>query len=458
LKRPPRPHGRPTSSPGRAVRTARRSLAGALLYRPWFDRIAVRALTQWYFPLSRAWAAGREAAGDMEAFREALPLCPASAGLARALASVAALDRRCAAADSAWREAFFGAGGRDLVAVERRRRSEAARLMAGRGLFLGLRLRGGLPALRWEIASAAEVERRHGARLLPGAVAFPPPGTTEVEASRPISLPRRREYWLRFRSPSLGDEAWARVVEPTGGGDPPTLICHHGIGVEGEFWRDPHDSLNDLVDLGIRVVRPEGPWHGRRALRGFFGGEPVLARAPLGILDYFETAVAESAVLIAWARSRSRARVAVGGVSLGALVSECVACAARHWPPASRPDALLLIAPGGSFVRIALESALTRRLGVPEALAERGWSEATLARWLPLAEPNGAPAVAPSRIVAVLGAVDEVTPYDDARRLVDDWRAPAENVFVSAKGHFSLSLDAGGLERPLARLASILRE
>lgn len=441
----------------RAARAARRSLVGALLYRPWFDQVAVRALTEWYFPLSRAWAAGRAADGDMAAFRAALPQCPASAGLARSLAALAALDRRSAEADEVWREGFFGSGGGDLGALERRRRAAAARLMAGRGLFLGFRLRGLAPPLRWELASSSAVESRHGARLLPGVSAFPPPAASEVEASRAIVRTRRREYWLRFRSPRLGDRAWAHVVEPAGAGDPPTLICHHGIGVEAELWRDPHDSLNDLVDLGIRVVRPEGPWHGRRALRGFFGGEPVLARAPLGILDYFEAAVAESAVLIAWARAGSKAPVAVGGVSLGALVSECVACAARDWPSASAPDALLLIAPGGSFVRIVLASALTRRLGLPAALAAQGWSEAALARWLPLVEPVGAPVVAPSRIVAVLGAADEVTPYEDARRLVDSWRAPAENVFVAAKGHFSLSLDAGGLERPLARLAAILR-
>jgi hypothetical protein len=50
-----------------------------------------------------------------------------------------------------------------------------------------------------------------------------------------------------------------------------------------------------------------------------------------------------------------------------------------------------------------------------------------------------------------------VTPYADARALVDAWRIPPQNVFVAPKGHFSLSLDAGGLERPLARLVALLQ-
>jgi hypothetical protein len=327
--------------------------------------------------------------------------------------------------------------------------------MAARGLFVGLRLRGVAPALRWEIADAATVELRHGARLA-APCAFPPPEPARIEASRRIRRGRREQYWLRFRSPALGDLAWARVIEPLGRRDPPTLICHHGIGVEAEFWSDPHDALNDAVDAGVRVVKPEGPWHGRRALPGFFGGEPVLACAPLGILDYFQAAVVETAALIGWARAGSRGAVAVGGVSLGALVSESLACAARAWPPALAPDALLLIAPGGGFVRIVLESALTRRLGLPQQLAAAGWDDAALARLLPLAEPQGAPALAPDRVVAVLGAVDEVTPYADARALVEAWGVPAANVFTALKGHFSLSLDAGGLERPIARLLELL--
>ncbi len=54
---------------------------------------------------------------------------------------------------------------------------------------------------------------------------------------------------------------------------------------------------------GIRVIRPEGPWHGRRRLPGTYGGEPVLARGPGGLLDYFHAHVIELGRLVAWARA-----------------------------------------------------------------------------------------------------------------------------------------------------------
>ena len=43
--------------PGFGFERLVRSAAGGLLLRPWFDDAALRLLTQWYFPLSRGWAA-----------------------------------------------------------------------------------------------------------------------------------------------------------------------------------------------------------------------------------------------------------------------------------------------------------------------------------------------------------------------------------------------------------------
>jgi len=41
---------------------------GALVMRPWYDRLAVKLVPQWYFPLSRAWAAALECGGDGAVF------------------------------------------------------------------------------------------------------------------------------------------------------------------------------------------------------------------------------------------------------------------------------------------------------------------------------------------------------------------------------------------------------
>ncbi|MCH9050416.1 MAG: hypothetical protein IIA72_04965, partial [Proteobacteria bacterium] len=58
-----------------------RLLAGPvadLVLRPWFDRLAIPAIADWYCPLSRAWAAALVADGAPERFADALGFDAAS--------------------------------------------------------------------------------------------------------------------------------------------------------------------------------------------------------------------------------------------------------------------------------------------------------------------------------------------------------------------------------------------
>ncbi|HEX9720818.1 MAG TPA: hypothetical protein VGA59_13920, partial [Ramlibacter sp.] len=160
--------------------------------------------------------------------------------------------------------------------------------------------------------------------------------------------------------------------------------------------------------------------------------------------------------LTAWAREAFGGPVAVGGVSLGALTAQMAVSAARHWPAAMRPDAALLVTTSGAMMPVAMESSLTRAIAMPQRMAEAGWDRERLVEWMPLLEPVGAPAVAPGRIVALLGTEDDVTPYAEGRRLMERWGVPADNVFLRPLGHFSAAL---GLYRdigPLRRLAALL--
>lgn len=95
--------------------------------------------------------------------------------------------------------------------------------------------------------------------------------------------------------------------------------------METEFTGSGRNPLGALVKAGVRVIRPEGPWHGRRRLSGTYGGEPVLARGPGGLLDYFHAHVIELGRLVAWARATRGGPVAIGGVSLGALTAQLAA-------------------------------------------------------------------------------------------------------------------------------------
>ncbi len=440
----------------------RTGIAADLVFRPWFDSLALPSIARWFFPLSRAWAAATRAGTDVERFAAEMPTSTVSGRLLElALDRVASRQRAYESATAAWTEAFFGteppSPGR-LVAAERRREAAAHAWMATRSAFLPLHLRRRFPAVRWELTREDAVERRHGARLAQPLGAFAPAVEAPVTITHGVAAAAGRVRWLRFPSGVAGrhDTAWARVIEPDGVRDPATIIFLHGICVESELWRADGGRIDSLVEAGIRIIRPEGPWHGRRREAGWFGGEPIMARGPLGLLDAFEAWVGEVARLIAWARSTSRGPVAIGGISLGALTSQIVATAAAQWPAPLQPDALFLVGTTGSVVEATVAGSLPRALGVFPRLSGLAWTQAALRRWSPLVEPQGKPVMSPANIVMVIGTSDDVTPTDGGLALAKDWGVPANNLFLRDQGHFSVGL---GLERataPLARLAEIL--
>jgi hypothetical protein len=92
------------------------------------------------------------------------------------------------------------------------------------------------------------------------------------------------------------------------------------------------EEILALVGRGVRVVRLVAPWHGRRRPLGQWSGERFLATAPLGAIEFFAAIARELAVLTHWARSQSKGRVAIGGISLGALSAQIAAARAVGWP------------------------------------------------------------------------------------------------------------------------------
>ena len=434
-----------------------------LWLRPWFDRLALAAIARWYMPLSRAWAAAVAAEGDAARFWTELPGEPAWVpGIEAALALVERRRGQHLAREREWQAAFFGEAApsaRALVVAEHRRRRSAERLMLTRGAFAPLAALGRAPQARWALDDEATLSARHGHRLESTAAAFPAPKVPEMRRSVPVPGPHGARFWLRYPSPmpEMG-EAWAHVHAPAGVADPPTVVFLHGICVEAEYWSEGWDPLPGLAGRGVRVVRPEGPWHGRRRPEGWYGGEPALARGPAGFLDLFEAWVAEAAVLIAWARETSAGPVALGGISLGALTSQLAAVAAQHWPEAMRPDALMLVATTGDVAATLARGGLGKSLDMRRRLAQAGWSEETIAPWMALAEPHGDPALPPERIIVALGDKDRVTPYAGGLALTERWRIPPQNRFISRRGHFSASLAIAEPGGPLERLVEVLGE
>ncbi len=435
-----------------------------LVLRPVYDRWAVPAIARLYLPLSRAWAAGLAAEGDTDCLHTLLPgLALGSRGAERALRRLGTRADCYARASARWEQALFGPEAPDpddLAGIESRRAETAQALMLGRLAFLRAHLQGSeFAPVQWDIAGPDEVSRRHGHRLGGPSAPFPVPGALPaLEVSRSVPGDGFRTQWLRGATNVGGspDTLWARVERPPGDGPHPALIFSHGICMETEFFHEIGSPAQRLAASGIAVIRPEGPYHGRRRIAGCYGGEPVLARGPLGLLDYFETHVRELAQLTAWARRNLGGPVAVGGVSLGALTAQLTAGAARHWPPEMRPDAVFLVTASASMLAVALEGSLPRALGTAQLLAAHGWDREILSQWLPLLEPDGDPAVPGNRIVVVLGRRDDITPYAEGERLVRRWRVPRENVFLRDLGHFTTALDLYRDMSPFERVGAIL--
>lgn len=428
----------------------------ALVFRPWFDDAALKLMTRWYFPLSRAWAAALAANGDPAAFADAIPRRRVTGRLVPRLLD--AVELRLSAlivADEHWEEAFFG-GGSPLPQIERARLRAAAALMQLRTSFTPLHVESPLPGVAFDIEPIESVERRHRRRLMQRNSAFQAERAPQpVETSAAYLSRRGIEGWVRFPAPThaAGDRLSARVITPRS--NParlPSMIFAHGIGMEPEMWGERRDACPGLVAAGLRLVRPEAPWHGRRRLPGTYGGEPILARGPGGLLDFLHTHVIELGQLVAWARATRGGPVAIGGISLGAITAQLAACAAHDWPEEMRPDALFLVAPSRSLADVTFEGSLTRSLGVPDAMRQAGWSLADVKPWLPLLEPTCPPALPPDRIVVVLGETDDVTLVEGGEALVRQWRVPEDNVFRCPAGHFSASLGLGRDTAPMRRL------
>ncbi|MFQ5785017.1 MAG: hypothetical protein ACE5H8_09365 [Alphaproteobacteria bacterium] len=444
-----------------------RSPLGSFVARPWFDRVALRVITRRLLPLSRAWAAARVAAGSIERFFAEVPLADRADGLRReaadALARIGRLDEAAAAAARRWEAAAFGPGrcdGPALAEAERARLAAANALRFGSGLFRFLLRRGLLPAVRFAVATPGEVESRYGADLAAPERAYAAPvPLPEVTESGHFSGPDTSEYWIRFPSPSevMGDTVYARVREPEGVADPPTLIFGHGLFVEAEHLQGMPDFTRPLSTAGCRVVEMEAPWHGRRTPPGAYGGERFVAGAPLSAIDLFSAQVREIAVLVDWCRRTSRGAVAVGGISLGALAGQLVGVHAAHWPASMRPDALLLVTSCDRLDEVVRGGSLSRGVGLPEALAGAGWTPEALTRLRPLSDPTGDPALAPEDMVVVLGSRDDVTPFTLGKALFARWKVPRENLFVRRQGHFSGTLGMLRDTRHFHRVLEILR-
>jgi pimeloyl-ACP methyl ester carboxylesterase len=437
-----------------------------MVARPWFDRFTIRFFGRWFFPASRLWAAARAAQGSVDAFYREAPIEPIPSldeRVARLLRGFEETRSGMAALEAQWEEAFFGSGERpteDRKLLEEQRLASRANYNGLRKDFVFITRRVQVPPVLWEISSPMELAADYADVVRGDQDPFAAPAVMpKIAESAKIQIQGSTDYWVRFASPSnMNDTVVARVSEPTGVSDPPTIIFLHGVGVEFDHWRGMINEAARFVRMGMRVVRPEAPWHGRRVPDGRYGGEKFIATLPRGSLDFSKAQVREAAVLMNWCRNRTSAPVALGGSSLGAHMARLAAAKAHKWPRNLQPDALLLITPCGRLEDAAIEGSFARIWGTSAAAGAMGWSPVLRSKWLGLLDPDTPPVVPPERIVTVLGEKDMVTPFASGRKLISGLDITDANVFNWPRGHFSIPINMVRDSGPLNRFRELISQ
>ena len=443
------------------------SPAASVVTRPWLDSVALWLLRRYFFPSSRLWAMSRAAEGNLDHFLDAAGSTQLPYRQLQQLRQVLSdFERRRLKAfmvEQLWHDYLFGNAG---VAMERLLIAEEMRLDARtaynvmRRQFLPFR---GLlqTSVRMNPPTPQDVMERFGRQGEQIDEAFELPlEFPRVERSRSIPVPCGEDFWLRFPSPCpvMGDTVYARVHQPTGVKNPPTLIFGHGICVEFDHYHNLVDEVAGLTARGIRVIRPEAPWHGRRVLPGHFGGEQLLSTAPTGMFDFLSAQHKEWAVLVDWSRATSSGPVAIGGSSLGAQTAKSIAMRATSWPHRLRPDALFVLIHTRHIAQTALDSALSDIWNLSGALREAGWHRNLAQEWLLRLDPTGEPCMPPESVISITGSEDNVTREDSANEQLDYWGVPDANRFSYRRGHFTIPLGMLRQAGPLDCLRAVLQE
>jgi hypothetical protein len=200
-----------------------RSPFGALIAKPWFDRLTKKMLARWFFPASRMWAAASAAEGSVEKYLAEIGL-EASPKLERKLRPLLREfeSRRAMVQQSEekWQKAFFGgveSSPEQLLALEQERLFRCNRYNTMRFKFLSLGVSQKISSIRWHVPTPEELERVYKNSLeQPQELFALPEKFPEMATSRPFPGAVGTDYWVRFRSPSarMNDVVTARVHEP----------------------------------------------------------------------------------------------------------------------------------------------------------------------------------------------------------------------------------------------------
>lgn len=423
-----------------------------LFSKPWVDPLCLWGMG-WLLPAARCWAAAHS--GDPAAFADELKLTDISPSSDARVRQTGALRQLALAAQARWESAAFAAAG-DLAETERLRREAAHNYLGQRFAYLWFARRRRIGASRLDVPLLGELDAIDDDPETFFALGDLP----AIERSETIEHDDVREFWLRLPSAlEPADTCYVHVYEgrPRDGRPLPSLIFGHGLGMEMEMMKGDMRGYRSLAaHHHCRILLPDAPGHNRRVAPGSYGGESFIARPPLSGLLHFRKAARELGAVIAWCRGEGAGKVALGGISLGALTAQVAATHMSHWPEKARPDGLLLLTTTDAVSALTFQSSLARITRLHVAAERVGWDADAIARMGRYTDSHAPAPIGSDNIVLLIGTRDDVTPYDGGRRLAEKWRIPAENLFVREQGHFSAAIGLGSDPAPFSRILDLL--
>lgn len=406
------------------------------------------------YPQMRIWAVANAIEDDNpEKFVQLLNLKDVSNDekkkISQQLKKFQGIKRDYEIAKKTWEEVFWQENNTDqkrLIEVETARRNASNKYMKSYNLFSFLFKKHEIPAVDFCVPDPKDVLKRWKEYIKEPEKAYAPPkDLPKIEISQKVRGVLGNEYWIRFQSPSLHmkDLVYARVYEPEGiTEDNHSLIMAGGLG-------DNMDLLNSSVTeviyarafnkFSCRVVTVEFPWHGRRTPKGYFSGEKYLATIPEGLAKLYTSQVQETSVIINWLKSNTKGRVGVGGLSLGGIVSQLIIGHCGSWDEKYRPNAGFLNATCNQIESVVINSTLAEALGTPRAVEGKGWSSEHLEKFGQVLNPPKAPGISPNNIIAVVGKMDNMMPYEYSIKMFEEWNIPKENISVLDTGHMGVA-------------------
>lgn len=223
------------------------------------------------------------------------------------------------------------------------------------------------------------------------------------------------------------------------------------------MMRNDLRGFRAIAASGYRILLPDAPGHNRRTMPGLYGGESFMRGPPLSGLRHFRQAARELGIIIQWCREAGSRAVGLSGISLGALTAQVTAERMGSWPASARPDLLMLLTTTDKVSELAFNSSLAMTARLDQAAKLAGWGDAGMAAMGRFTDGGAEPPIDPARIVLLIGTKDTVTPYAGGQRMAENWRIPAENLFVRKQGHFSAAIGLEADPAPFQRTLALLK-